>query len=176
MRSSLLPLPTQRNIFADYHGCRTTVIFFHLRRRASTPSLSALTLLLVAPPPPSFSFRCLRRRRHRCRLLEHRPPREPTFARKKGRSTVVYHRGLLLIVIKYSSIVTCGKFSWRTPCSILKWDSRAALMLRIQNRNDRLEDYFECYGVLKTYLMYFIVSVKMSSNDPRPSIMGFRNL
>lgn len=48
-------------------------------------------------------------------------------------------------------------------------------MLRIQNRNDRLGDYFECYGVLKTYLMYFIVSVKMSSNDPRPSIMGFRN-
>lgn len=170
MRSSLLPLPAQRNIFADYHGCRTTVIFFHLRRRASTPSLSALTLLLLAPPPSSFSFRCRRR------LLEHRPPRELTFARKKGRSTVVYHRGLLLIVIKYSSTVTRGKFSWRTPRSILKWDSRAALILRIQNRNDRLEDYFECYGVLKTYLMYFIVSVKMSSNDPRPSIMGFRNL
>lgn len=173
MRSSLLP--AQRNIFADYHGCGTTVIFFHLRRRASTPFLSALTLLLLAPPPPSFSFRC-RHRRHRCRLLQHRPPREPTFARKKGRSTAVYHYGLLLIVIKYSSIVTCGKFSWRTPRSILKWDSRAALILRIQNRNDRLEDYFECYGVLKTYLMYFIVSVKMSSNDPRPSIMRFRNL
>jgi len=149
--------------------------FFHLRRRASTPSLSALTLLLLTPLPPSFSFRYRRRRHRRC-LLEHRPPREPTFARKKSRSTAVYHRGLLLIVIKYSSTVTRGKFSWRTPRSILKWDSRAALILRIQNRNDRLEDYFECYGVLKTYFRYFIVSVKMSSNDPRPSIMGFRNL
>lgn len=173
MRSSLLPLPTRRNIFADYHGCRTTIIFFHLRRRTSTPFLFTLTLLLLASPLPSFSFRCCRRC---CRLLEHRSPREPTFACKKGRSTAVYHRGLLLIVIKYSSTVTRSKFSWRTPRSILKWDLRAALILRIQNRNDRLEDYFECYGILKTYLMYFIVSMKMSSNDPRPSIMRFRNL
>lgn len=62
-------------------------------------------------PLPSFSFRCCCRCHHCRRLLEHRSPREPTFARKKGRSTAVYHRGLLLIVIKYSSTVTRSKFS-----------------------------------------------------------------
>lgn len=95
------------------HFCRLPWLqdnhhFFHLRRRASTPFLFILTLLLLAPPLPSFSFRCCRRCR---RLLEHRSPREPTFACKKGRSTAVYHRSLLLIVIKYSSIVTRSKFS-----------------------------------------------------------------
>lgn len=101
MRSSLLPLCLHGEIFLQTIMAAGQPSFFstfvgaqvpHPFLRISPPlSCTTASFVLVSLPTPLSSLR------------------GPTFARKKGRFVAVYHRGLLLIVIKYSSTVTCGR-------------------------------------------------------------------
>lgn len=119
MRSSLLPLCLHDGTFLQTTMAAGQASFFSTFVGAQAPHPF---LLFLTPSPPSFSFRC--------------PPCAGRLLRvKKGRFAAVYHRGLLLIVIKYSSTVTCGR------------NSRDGLLARSlneirgsQNRNDRLGD------------------------------------
>jgi len=91
----------------------------------------------------------------------------------------VYHRGLLLIVIKYSSTVTRGANSRVTgPLGRSLNEIRGSRVYAAATKPQQrpAQDYFVCYGVLKTYRVYFIAGVKVSSNDPRPSITEFKGI
>lgn len=97
MRSSLLPLCLHDETFLQTTMAAGQPSFFSTFVGAQVPH----PFLRISPPLSYTTASFV--------LVSLSSLRGPTFARKKGRFVAVYHRGLLLIVIKYSSTVTCGR-------------------------------------------------------------------